>query len=283
MPDLTYVINTRGEREPFSFRKIYQSAKRAGASRKLAQEIAQIIQKQSYSGVKTSEIFRKIRKLLSRREPVSAIKFSLKQGMRKLGPTGFPFEKYIGEVLLRNGFKVRLNQYIPGFCCKRYEIDFLAQKKDLVYVGECKYRNLSGGRVHSDIALSNYARFLDTRKGKFFNKKQFQNVNIKSLLVTNTKFTSKAIRYSECVGVELLGWNYPRKRGLEYLIDSQRLYPVTILPSLTKNLAEIFASRKKMLVQDIFEPDVADIMRKTKKLKKDFERLRKEADMLLRV
>ena len=59
---------------------------------------------------------------------------------------------------------------------------------------ECKYRNLRKGKVHSRDALANYARFLDIQKGSFF-----KNKKMKSILVTNTKFTTKVIKYSKCV------------------------------------------------------------------------------------
>src|SRR4030042_7195837 len=228
-----YVTNSLGEKEPFSFKKVYRAARRVGAPRGLAKEIAENIKKEIYPGITTIEIFRRVKRRLNQILPEAAIRFNLKRGMRKLGPTGFPFEKYIGEIFEKNGFKVQINQNIPGICCV-YEIDFLAKKEDVFYIGECKYRNLAGGRVNLDIALANYARFIDIKQGKFFTK-VFKKVKIKSLLVTNNKFTSEAVKYSRCVGVELLGWNYPKSQGLEYLIEKQKLYPITVLPSLKSN------------------------------------------------
>ena len=274
-----YVINSNGEKEPFSFRKVYRSLIRSGTSRVLAKEIAKRIEREAYPGIKTSDISQRIRKELIKRAPKIALKFNLKEGMKKLGPTGFPFEKYIGEIFLRDGFKVQLNQHVPGLCA-RYEIDFLAKKKNLLYIGECKYRHLPGGRVHLDVALANYARFLDIKRGGFFNK-IFKDIKIKSLLVTNAKFTSQAIKYSKCVGVELLGWNYPRKKGLEYLIDKRKLYPVTILPSLKKFLADILVLKRMMLVEDLLKIDTEKFAKKEKISLKYLRPLIKEAKILL--
>jgi len=271
-----YIVNSNGEREPFSAEKVYRSAKRVGASKELAEKITKTIEKEVYPGITTLEIFKRVKKLLQRETPKAALKFNLKKGIKKLGPTGFPFEKYVGAIFSRNDFEVKLNQHISGFCCK-YEIDFVAKKDSLLYIGECKYHNLPGGRVHSNTALANYARFLDIKKGKFNRK----NLKIKSLLVTNTKFTTRSISYSNCVGVELLGWNYPRNEGLEYLIDSQKLYPITILPSLSRYLAEIFASKKIMLAQDILRIDVTEFAKKTKISEKHLKRLVKETEILL--
>ena len=280
MPSL-YVINFDGKRELFSKEKIYNSTRRAGSSKKLARRISEIIASEVYPGIKTSEIFTKVRRMLRQESPGVSLKFNLKKAMKKLGPSGFPFEKFVGATFSRWGFKVKLNQQIPGLCCV-HEIDFLAEKDNLFYIGECKYRNLPGGRIHSKDALANYARFLDIKKGNFLNKKNYQKLRIKSLLVTNTKFTSRTIRYSKCVGAELLGWGYPKKEGLEYLIGNQKLYPVTILPSLNRYLTEIFVSKKIMLVEDLLRKNINQLIEKTKLSKKSLKPLIEEARVLLK-
>ena len=53
--------------------------------------------------------------------------------------------------------------------------------------------------------------------------------------------------------LELLGWRYPLDRGLEYLIESQNLYPVTILPSLDDDLARQCFEGKIILVKDLLK------------------------------
>jgi Holliday junction resolvase len=277
-----HVINSRGEKEPFSFEKVYKSAKRVGASPELAREIAETLQREVFPGIKTSVIYKRIHKLLSQSLPVSALKFSLKQGMRKLGPTGFPFEKYVGAVLKGHGFKVRINQFLSGFCLKDYEIDFVAEKNGLVYVGECKYRNLPGDRVASGDVLKNHARFLDILKGPYFRSKKYQGYQIKTMMVTNTKFTDRAKNYSRCAGVELLGWRHPKDRGLEYLIEKEKLYPVTILPSLRGYLKNIFVSRKIMLAKDILKIDSQRFAKKFNVKIKLVESLVREAEALLK-
>lgn len=258
-----YVINLAGEKEPLSLRKIYRSARRSGASKSLARKIVKIIQAEVYSGIQTGEIFRRIRSLLRQEIPSAALKFNLKEALRKFGPSGFPFEKYIGEILTRNGYSVQLNQIISG-CCIEHEIDFLAKKDKILFIGECKYHHLPGTRVDLKVALANYARFLDLTQGRFLKKKEFSKSNLKSILVTNTKFSSQAIKYSECVGVELLGWRYPEDKGLEFLIESQKLYPITILTSLKDFLFSVFASRGIMLAEDILKIDSEKFASETK-------------------
>jgi len=262
MKEFCYVINVRGEKEPFSLKKVYQSAKRAGASGFLARKIAEDVQQAVYPGIKTSEIFNKVKNLLRKEDFRTAIRFSLKKGIQKLGPTGFPFEKYIGAIFENLGYKVELNQFLPGRCLK-YEIDFLAKKRDLLYVGECKYRNLlEEGKIHSNIILILFAKFFDLKEGIFSRK--FKDLNIKSFLVTDAKFTNDVIKFAKIRGIELLGWKYPNGRGLEFLIESENLYPITILPSLKNYLAEIFVSKKIMLVEDFLKIDIFKLSKENK-------------------
>jgi hypothetical protein len=265
-----FVVNLRGEKEPFSFQKVYQSAKRAGASKELAFEIAKQIENEVFDGISTSQIFNRIFELLLKEFPQSAIKFNLKKAIEKLGPTGFPFEKFVAKIFEFEGFETKTNQIIPGFCVN-YEIDFLAKKERLVYIGECKFRHEAGGRIDLQTALANYGRFLDIQKGKFLNS----GFDYKSVLVTNTKFTSEAIKYSECVGVELLGWKYPKGRGLELLIEKNKLYPITILPSVNHQMANELIFQGIVLVKDILEKK----FEKTKISKK--EKILREAKILL--
>jgi len=276
-----YVINSGGEGEPFSFKKVYQSAKRVGASESLARRIAENVAKTVYPGIKTSEIFNKVKSLLLKEDFRTAIRFSLKKAIQKLGPTGFPFEKYVGAIFKSFGFEVKLNQYLPGLCLK-YEIDFLAQKRDLLYIGECKYRNLLQEKaIHSNVILANFARFLDLKEGIFLKQKKFRNFKIKPILVTDAKFTLDAIRFSQCQDIEFLGWRYPKNKGLEYYIESQNLYPITILPSLKNYLAEIFVAKKIMLVKDLLKLDIFKFSKENKISLNYLEALAKEGKILL--
>jgi hypothetical protein len=249
-----FIINLRGEKEPFSFQKVYQSARNVGASKELAIEIAKKIEKEAFDGISTSQIFDRIFELLLKESPQSAIRFNLKRAMERLGPTGFPFEKFVAKIFEFEGFEVKINQIIPGTCVK-YEIDFVARKENLLYIGECKFRHEPGGKVDLQVALANYARFLDIQKGKFLNSK----VDYKSILVTNKKFTMEAIKYSECVGVELLGWKYPQGKGLEFLIEKNKLYPITILPSVNNRIANELIFQGIVLVKDVLEKNFEEI------------------------
>jgi len=268
-----YIINSKGEKELFSSNKVYQSSKRAGASNALAKEIASEVEEKIYSGIKTSKIYSQVKRLL-KQSPVLSMKFSLKQAMRKLGPGGFDFEKYIAQIFEKNGYKVKINQILPGKCISGYEIDFLAEKDKIFHIGECKYHTFAGARIDLRVALYNYARFLDISNNSKFK-------NSKTIIVTNTKFTSEAINYCECYGVDLLGWRYPRDKGLEYLIEKYKLYPITILPSFKSHYKNIFAQNKMMMALDLLKFSPAQIIKKLGFSSGEIKRLIQEASVLL--
>ena len=276
-----YIINASGEKELFSPQKLYRSAIRVGASGDLAKNIVRIIEREAYEGMKTLDIFRRVKELLYLKTPRASIRFSLKEGMRKLGPTGFPFERLVGEIFESLGYEVKMNQHISGFCLKDYEIDFVAKKGKSIYIVECKYRNLPGEKVHSKDALANYARFLDIQKGPYFKALQKQKYQVKTLMATNTKFTNDARNYSSCMGVGLLGWKYPKNEGLEYLIEKHKLYPVTILPSLAGYLKDTLISEGIILVKDILGIDSQKFVKQFKLPKNKIDSLIEEAKMLL--
>jgi len=276
-----YIIDASGEKEEFSADKVYESAKRAGASLEVAREIAQEIGKEVYDGIKTFEIFKRVKELLSIKMPKASLRFNLKEGIRRLGPTGFPFERFTGEVFKSLGFKVETNLHIPGFCLADYEIDFVAQKGKELYIGECKYRNLSGDKVHSKDALANYARFLDIKKGPYFKESKNQGYQIRTVLVTNTKFTDDARNYSACMGVYLLGWRYPKDKGLEAIIEESGLYPITILPSAAGYLKDVLVSEQIMLAKDVLKIEPNSFSKKFKIPARQINSLIKEAKLLL--
>lgn len=236
------VIKFSGEKEPYSEKKVYSSARRAGASKEIAERAVEKINKEIYEGMKTSKILDEINILLKEKDKKTALKFNLKKAIKRLGPTGFPFEKYVAEIFRKQGYKTKVSLFLKGKCCS-HETDFVAEKDNILYIGECKYKNLRGGKVHTSDVLANHARFLDLQKSK-------KDV---SILVTNGKFTSKASKYSKCVGMELLGWRHPIGKGLEKMIEDKKLYPVTTLSSISKKDLDFLIENQIMLAEDLLK------------------------------
>jgi len=199
-----FVINNAGEKELFSPTKLYKSARHSGASKELADKIVNIISQSVKNGDTTKNIYKLMKGLLLKLEKPVGIKFSLKESLRKLGPTGYPFEIFIGELFARYGCETKVETFINGICID-YEVDVQAIKDNIMYLSECKYHSDLGSRVDINTILIAYAGFLDMQQGKYCSSYKAQGGKIKRLIVTNTKFTSKAIKYASCFGVSLLG------------------------------------------------------------------------------
>ena len=49
----------------------------------------------------------------------------------------------------------------------------------------------------------------------------------------------------------MTGWNYPKKENLQDLVMEKKLYPVTVLPSVSKGELDIFARSGIILARDL--------------------------------
>jgi hypothetical protein len=269
------VIKINGERENFSPKKVYYSAMKAGAPAFLARNISKEVEKDVYDGIKTTEIFKKVKEMLKKASPQLSLRFNLKEAMKKLGPAGFVFEDFVRQVFSHSGMDVKGGRILPGKCCS-YEIDFLAEKDGTTYIGECKYRNNAGDKIDVNVCLKGFAVLDDVKN----NGKLGDNLNF--LIVTNSKFTDQVIKYSNCKGIKLLGWDYPRNEGLEDMIDRNKLYPITILPSFRGYQAEIFKKEGIMLVDEILDLNIEKFSKRVNIPKKQLEGLKREAEILLK-
>jgi hypothetical protein len=273
--DSYQVIKLNGEKENFSSKKVYYSAMKAGAPAFLAKNISREIEGEIYDGIKTTEIFKKVKDKLKKENPQFSLRFNLKEGMKELGPAGFVFEDFICQVLSRLGLNVKGSRILSGKCCS-YEIDFIAEDEETTYIGECKYRNNAGDKIDINVCLKEFAVLDDIK-----NSNKFQT-NINSFIVTNTKFTEQAIKYANCKKLRLLGWNYPKNEGLESIVSKNRLYPITILPSFKSYQAEIFKKERIILADQILALDIVKFSKKVNIPEKQIESLKREAIILLK-
>ncbi|MDD4358232.1 MAG: restriction endonuclease [Candidatus Pacebacteria bacterium] len=264
------IINSLGEKEPFSSKKIYNSLVKSGADLDVAHKITKEIKKEIYSNISTFDIYKLVKQKLNKEEKASALRFDLKYAIKRIGPEGFVFEKYIKRIFEELGFRVINNKMVKGRCIV-YEIDFIAKNNEVEYIGECKYRNATGDRVDVNVILKSFAVLDDLRNNSL-------NKNVEAMVVTNEKFTENAVRYAKCKKIKLLGWKYPVEHGLESIIDERKLYPITILPSFNKNYIDIFVKEDLLLIKNL------DKVRSLKKykIKDDYlKALKEEAKLLI--
>lgn len=250
-----YVIKANGQSVPFDRYKVQATCIRAGASKNLAQRVSNKIREQIHDGITTKEIYNMVLNVLAAEDEGQVIKhrYRLKESIMLMGPAGFPFEIYVGEILGHYGFSIKSTRTQVKGKCVKHEVDIIAYSNPTGkrYLVECKYHNSPGIYTGLKEALYTHARFLDL--GELFNKE---------MLVCNTKVSDDVITYSKCIGQELLCWRYPHDKGLEKMIEDKGLYPITILGLSSKELL-VLSQFKVMLAKDLLATDMNKLSRET--------------------
>ena len=108
------IIKASGEREPFSEQKLRRSLQKANTPPALVAEIVAHIRSELKEGVKTSEIYRHAFSLLKSKKHLSAGRYSIKKALLELGPSGYPFEKMVAELLKSDGYTANLMSFLFG-------------------------------------------------------------------------------------------------------------------------------------------------------------------------
>lgn len=271
------VIKASGREEDFDLQKLVNSLVRSGAPQEVAQDIAVKVGIQISPLSHTRHIYRLARKMLKQYSHVSGLRYSIKKAISLLGPSGYPFEKYFGKVLAAYGYAVELNRIIDGYCVQ-HEVDLVASKDKNQYFIECKYHTEGGKATDVKVALYVHSRFLDIKKALEMRKDE---ITVKQgWLVTNTRCTSDAIQYAECAGLRIVSWRYPGAESLEKMIESKRLYPVTILSSVKRQSLYMLFSNNIVLAQEIADMDEETFIKKSGLDAKTALSLKAEADKL---
>jgi hypothetical protein len=161
----------------------------------------------------------------------------------ELGPTGFPFEKFVGKILDYEGFKTQVGVIVQGHCVQ-HEVDVVAHKDNKHYMIECKYHSSQGRFCNVKIPLYINSRFLDVEK-QWEKQKGHKTKFHQGWVYTNTRFTTDAVQYGNCAGLGLVSWDYPKGKSLKDRIDKSGLHPLTSLTTLTR------AEKSKLLGRDI--------------------------------
>lgn len=276
------IIKSTGERQDFEPTKLRDSLVRVGASERFATSVSQQAAKNQSTLRSTQRVYDYAQQRLIRQDKKAAMRYRLKHAMFDLGPTGYPFERFVGRLLQEHGYQTQVGVFVRGYCVS-HEVDVLAEKGNETYLFECKYHLRKGSRSNVKVALYVKARFDDIARGYREDKSADRQAPKKKIhgawLVTNTKCTSEAIRFARCSGLNILSWRYPLDQNLASMIDSAGLYPVTVLLSLNPIIKRRLLSLEIVTVQDLLHFD--DWSRIPKPERKFVARLREEARMLL--
>jgi hypothetical protein len=171
----------------------------------------------------------------------------------KMGPAGFSFETYVGQILEQFGYRVKSVRVEVAGRCVTHEIDLdIESENGKRWLVECKYHNMPGRYTGLKESLYTHARFLDL-SDKFDEE----------MLVCNTRVSLEVKTYAKCIGQKVVSWRYPDDMSLEKMIELKKLYPITILNPSKKEL-ESFSNNGIMIAKNLLDTTVDDLTDKTR-------------------
>ncbi|OQX78791.1 MAG: ATPase [Bacteroidetes bacterium 4484_249] len=247
--EVKFITKRSGERVPFDNEKLKTSLERTGAGEQDIQEIIQLINSRLIDGMSTHKVYQMAYSILRRKSHHVAGKYRLKKAIFELGPTGYPFERFVGELLRYQGYQVQVGKIIKGHCVD-HEVDVIAEKENKKFMIECKFHQTPGKKSDVKVSLYIQSRFLDIRKQ--WKKQSEENLRFhQGWIVTNTRFTEDAIRFGKCAGLQLISWDYPEQGSLKQRIDIAGLHPVTALSSITKKEKQALLEKDIVLCRNL--------------------------------
>jgi hypothetical protein len=272
------IIKASGQSEEFHLQKLVDSLIRSGAPEDVAREIAEKVEKQITPSSHTRHIFRMAKRLLRKYNRASDMRYSIKKALYSLGPAGYQFEKYFAGILRAYGYVAETNRILQGYCVT-HEVDVFANRDNKGHVIECKYHSNGGTPTDVKTTLYIHSRFEDIKKAYDLNHRDAMVID-QGWLVTNTRCTSDAIKYADCVGLKIVSWKYPEKESLEDMIENRKLYPATILSSVKKNTIDILFRNNILFAKDIADMDEQMFMKRSGLDAETASILKHEADVL---
>jgi Holliday junction resolvase-like predicted endonuclease len=248
------IIKSSGEKAKFSLDKLRNSLKKTGADKETINHIIDNVRDELYQGISTKEIYNRAFALLKKKKSYLASKYKLKKAIYELGPTGFPFERFVGALLKYSGYNTEVSKILQGKCVT-HEIDVIAHKQNETTIIECKFHSEQGLNCNVKVPLYINSRYQDVKTHWNTNAKNGTTLT-QGWVVTNTRFTEDALQYGKCCGLYLLSWDYPKNDGLKERIDRLGLYPITVSTLLSNREKQFLLSRDvvlcRQLIQDKF-------------------------------
>lgn len=244
------IIKSSGEKVKFSLNKLGASLEKSGADKETVTEIIDKVKEELYDGISTKEIYNRAFALLKKKGGHLASKYKLKKAIYELGPTGYPFERFISAILKYSSYDTTVGKIMQGQCV-RHEIDVVAEKNGMTTLIECKFHTEQGRNCNVKVPLYIASRFKDVKM--HWDTKRHETKLEAGWVVTNTRFTKDAIQYGNCIGLYLLSWDYPNNDGLRNRIDRLGLYPITVSTLLTNREKQFLLSRDVVLCRDLID------------------------------
>ena len=253
------VTKADGTKQLFDREKVVRTCLRMGATREIAETIAEKIEMNIYDGIETKKILQMTFRQLSRYKPAVKHQVDLRKALSLMKPKP-DFERFIQILLSENGYEVIPNQIIRGKCVE-HEIDAIARKNGETYIVEVKHHFSYHALTGLDVSRIARAVFEDVTEGF---KLGLNNLKIdKAMIVCNTKFSEHAKQYAECRGIQRIGWSSPPDNNLQTMIAEKKLYPVTYLKGLNTATMEKLAYAGIILLKQLTSKNPEELRRAT--------------------
>lgn len=270
------VKKARGGEEKYKSYKVVRSCRVSGFSKSQGKTIEKRARERIGGEIDAKELEKIIYQEMKKFNEKFAMKFRLRESIAALDPNKHEFELFIARLFQEMGYKAeRSPKPKPEGKCIEHEIDVLAKKGDKTHIIECKHHYHYHRFTGLGVPMREFARLLDLREG--YQKGKKHSINPKKCWVfTNTKLSQHAKDYSQCQGIELIGWNYPEE-SLAKLAEKFKVYPATILMIDEKTRKEL-SKHKILTVRDLLESETHNLDIMSSKLTE----LMEKAENLLR-
>jgi hypothetical protein len=269
------VIKGNGEKVLFDQEKLKQALASSGAEIEEQEKITSQVTSNLYNGISTRKIYQMAFDLLKKESHKIAGRYSLKNAIMEMGPTGFPFEIFVGKIFETMGYEVETGVFVQGKCIQ-HEVDVIARKPGEMIMVECKFHMDNSSNSSVQVPLYIQSRFLDVKAS--WEEMYGKDIRYRGGVVTNTRFSDDAINYAKCMGLLIISWDYPFDMGLKYWIDKTGLHPVTSLISLTKKEKQYLLGKGIVLCNEL--PEKQDVLHEMGISENQIKKIIREAENL---
>jgi hypothetical protein len=256
---VVFVMKADGARQLFDREKIVRTCLRMGASRKIADSIAEKVEKKLYDGISTNKILNMTLRLLRYYKPSIRNILDLRRGLSLMNSKP-EFEFFVQILLAQNGFEVTPNRVVRGKCVE-HEVDAIAKKGGMTYFVEVKHHV----NYHTPTGLdeSRIARAIleDITEGVGAGSCDLKID--KAMLVTNTRYSEHAMRYGKCRKLLQIGWSSPASLSLQSMIQERNLYPLSCLRGLKRETRTKLVNSRIVLIKQLLEEKTSMLAMKT--------------------
>lgn len=274
--DEIIIRKNNGEEVSFDIEKLKSSLIRSGATNEDTEFVAkQVVESLEY-GMSTHNIYKLAYSLLRKKSNRVAGRYKLKKAIFELGPTGYPFERLVSELIRTKGYETQSGIILEGNCVN-HEVDVYARNDRKSIFAECKFHNDNHRKTDLKVSMYVKSRFEDLQSRHSRNENSTHK--FEGWLVTNTRFTADAIDFGNCGGLRLISWDYPVKGNLRQLIDQAGFHPITTMKTITNKEKQALLEKSIVLCRQLIANE--ELLKEMGVKERKINRIIKEAETII--